>query len=123
MAEEFKTLQHTGCPPRIVEVRRCWAQGSGLRLAHELRQGVFNFLDDRSPGIQRSLQKEVVPVDTHVYQIAVKHYGLRGTGGKKATMTPKLYEEVNAKFFSIWGEYAGWAHTVRWLFFGQGNSI
>lgn len=27
-------------------------------------------------------------------------------------MTPKLYEEVNTKFFSIWGDYAGWAHSV-----------
>lgn len=29
------------------------------------------------------------------------------------TMTPKLYEEVNTKLFSAWGDYAGWAHSVR----------
>lgn len=58
-------------------------------------------------------KREVVPVDTHVYQIATKHYGMKGsTNGKKVNMTPKLYEEVNAKFLSIWGDYAGWAHTV-----------
>ncbi|KAJ3507270.1 hypothetical protein NLJ89_g6401 [Agrocybe chaxingu] len=57
-------------------------------------------------------KKEVVPVDTHVYQIAVKHYGLKSATGGKPNMTPKLYEQVNAKFFSIWGDYAGWAHTV-----------
>ena len=74
------------------------------------------FLDGHSQiRVQRFLQKEVVPVDTHVYQIAIKHYGMRGTSGKKAIVSPKLYEQVNAKFFSMWGEYAGWAHTVCWL--------
>jgi N-glycosylase/DNA lyase len=29
------------------------------------------------------------------------------------TMTPKLYEEVNTKLVSVWGDYAGWAHSVR----------
>jgi N-glycosylase/DNA lyase len=64
----------------------------------------------------RREQKEVVPVDTHVYQIAVKHYGLKGTSnGRKVTMTPKIYEDVNTKLFSVWGDYAGWAHSVRFL--------
>ena len=27
-------------------------------------------------------------------------------------MTPKLYEEVAAKLASVWGDYAGWAHSV-----------
>ncbi|KAG8889902.1 8-oxoguanine glycosylase ogg1 [Tulasnella sp. 332] len=53
----------------------------------------------------------VVPVDTHVYQIAVKHYGLRGSAGK-VPMTPLLYAQLTKKFTSIWGEYAGWAHSV-----------
>ena len=57
-------------------------------------------------------QQEVVPVDTHVHQIALKHYGLKSTSRRKATMTPKLYEELSVKFFSIWGDYAGWAHCV-----------
>ncbi|RXW18616.1 hypothetical protein EST38_g7239 [Candolleomyces aberdarensis] len=56
-------------------------------------------------------KKEVVPVDTHVHQIAVKHYGLKGSSGKTA-MTPKLYDDVNAKLYSLWGDYAGWAHSV-----------
>jgi N-glycosylase/DNA lyase len=53
-----------------------------------------------------------VPVDTHVHQIALKHYGFKSKSRGKATMTPKLYEELNAKFLSIWGNYAGWAHSV-----------
>jgi N-glycosylase/DNA lyase len=57
-------------------------------------------------------KKEVVPVDTHVHQIALKHYGFKSLSRGKATMTPKLYEDLNLKFFSIWGDYAGWAHSV-----------
>ncbi|OCH93382.1 DNA glycosylase [Obba rivulosa] len=60
-----------------------------------------------------SLDKgEVIPVDTHVQQIAAKHYGLRAPAGK-TNMTPKLYDEVSSKLTAIWGEYAGWAHCVR----------
>ena len=59
-------------------------------------------------------QREVVPVDTHVYQIAVKHYGMRGSekGNGKVTMSPKIYDEVNARLAKIWGNYAGWAQSV-----------
>ncbi|KAI0647304.1 DNA glycosylase [Trametes meyenii] len=56
-------------------------------------------------------KREVIPVDTHVHQIAVKHYGLRGTA-KATNMNPKLYDEVCAKLAAVWGEYAGWAHSV-----------
>ena len=27
-------------------------------------------------------------------------------------MTPKLYDEVSTKLANVWGEYAGWAHSV-----------
>jgi N-glycosylase/DNA lyase len=58
-------------------------------------------------------QKEVIPVDTHVHQIAIKHYGLKGaSNGKKATMTTKIYDDVNTKLLNVWGDYAGWAHSV-----------
>ncbi|KAI0724002.1 DNA glycosylase [Cerioporus squamosus] len=56
-------------------------------------------------------KREVIPVDTHVHQIAIKHYGLRGAT-KTGTMSPKLYEEVSTKLAAVWGEYAGWAHSV-----------
>ena len=59
-----------------------------------------------------------MPVDTHVLQIATKHYGLKSATRAKITMTPKLYEEINTKFFSIWGAYAGWAHCVSLWFPG-----
>ncbi|KAG8759542.1 8-oxoguanine glycosylase ogg1 [Serendipita sp. 396] len=60
-------------------------------------------------------KKAVVPVDTHVHQIALKYYGLRGTPqgkGGKVPMTPKIYEAVGTKLTQTWGEYAGWAHSV-----------
>lgn len=70
-----------------------------------------------SPGPTQISRKqcEVVPVDTHVHQIAVKHYGLPRPGGSKgkATITPKLYQEIATRLEDIWGEYAGWAHSVR----------
>jgi N-glycosylase/DNA lyase len=61
------------------------------------------------------VQKNVVPVDTHVHQIALKYYGLRGTPqgkGGKVPMTPKIYEAVGKRLVEIWGDYAGWAHSV-----------
>ncbi|KAH0827059.1 DNA glycosylase [Lanmaoa asiatica] len=58
-------------------------------------------------------KREVIPVDTHVHQIATKHYGFRSPGSsKKTSMTPKLYDEINSKLADTWGEYAGWAHSV-----------
>ncbi|KAL0063738.1 8-oxoguanine glycosylase ogg1 [Marasmius tenuissimus] len=56
-------------------------------------------------------KKEVIPCDTHVHQIAVKHYGVKSSSGK-STMSPKLYEEINTKLVNVWGPYAGWAHSV-----------
>ncbi|KAG8700899.1 8-oxoguanine glycosylase ogg1 [Ceratobasidium sp. 394] len=60
-----------------------------------------------------SLDKaEVVPVDTHVQQIATKMYGLKSRAGQSKSMTPKLYSEIATKFTDAWGPYAGWAHSV-----------
>jgi N-glycosylase/DNA lyase len=27
-------------------------------------------------------------------------------------MTPKIYDDVNTKLLNVWGDYAGWAHSV-----------
>lgn len=61
-----------------------------------------------------NFQREVVPVDTHVHQIAHRHYGVKmpAAKGGKVPMTPKLYEEVATKLADMWGDYAGWAHSV-----------
>ena len=66
-------------------------------------------------------QKDVIPVDTHVHQIATKFYGLSGSSKGKTAMNPKLYEAVSSKLTAIWGDYAGWAHSVsvglgKWIY-------
>jgi len=58
----------------------------------------------------------VIPVDTHVHQIAIKHYGFRGVSGTKQAMSPKLYGAISEKFYGVWGDYAGWAHSVSFSF-------
>ncbi|KAL5636151.1 hypothetical protein ACGC1H_004840 [Rhizoctonia solani] len=60
-----------------------------------------------------SLDKtEVVPVDTHVQQIATKMYGFKSQGKQPKAMNPRLYTEIASKFTDTWGSYAGWAHSV-----------
>lgn len=54
-------------------------------------------------------------MDTHVYQIATKHYGLQYPGKGKVAMSPKLYDEVNKRLTRVWGSYAGWAHSVNYF--------
>ncbi|KAG7092568.1 hypothetical protein E1B28_008916 [Marasmius oreades] len=56
-------------------------------------------------------KKEVIPCDTHVHQIAVKYYGVKSSPGR-STMSPKLYQEINTRLVNVWGQYAGWAHSV-----------
>lgn len=56
---------------------------------------------------------EAVPVDTHVWQIAQRDYRFgKGKAGKTATLSKALYDAVGDHFRSLWGEYAGWAHSV-----------
>lgn len=51
---------------------------------------------------------DVVPVDTHVLQIAVRDYKFKGP----KTMTQKAYHQVRQHLCSLFGEYAGWAQLV-----------
>lgn len=53
---------------------------------------------------------EAVPVDTHVWQIAVKDY--KFGKGKHASLTKATYDAIGAKFRGLWGKEAGWAHSV-----------
>lgn len=54
---------------------------------------------------------EVVPVDTHVWQIAVRDYKFGGKG-KQATLNKTTYDAIGDKFRALWGIEAGWAHSV-----------
>ncbi|KAG6449750.1 hypothetical protein O3G_MSEX006239 [Manduca sexta] len=53
---------------------------------------------------------EALPVDTHVYQIAAQNY-LPHLRGKK-NVTEKMYAEIGDHFRNLYGDMAGWAHTV-----------
>ncbi|KAF4123491.1 N-glycosylase/DNA lyase [Geosmithia morbida] len=52
---------------------------------------------------------ESVPVDTHVWQIAQRDYKF---GKKSKTFNKVMYDAVGDHFRALWGEYAGWAHSV-----------
>lgn len=54
---------------------------------------------------------EVVPVDTHVYQIAIRDYKFKGSKDLK-TMTKTIYAAIRLYFKDVFGEYAGWAQSV-----------
>lgn len=53
---------------------------------------------------------ESVPVDTHVWQIAQRDYKFGKTKAK--TLNKAMYDAVGDHFRKIWGDYAGWAHSV-----------
>lgn len=53
---------------------------------------------------------QAIPVDTHVFQIAVQNYLPKYA--KSKTVTPKMYSEIGDKFREIYGPLAGWAQTV-----------
>ncbi|KAK4704072.1 N-glycosylase/DNA lyase, partial [Phenoliferia sp. Uapishka_3] len=57
----------------------------------------------------------VVPVDTHVFQIAIRDY--KFPASKTTALTPILHNRVASLLTSLWGPYAGWAQQV--LFFAD----
>ncbi|CAO3655582.1 unnamed protein product [Mucor fragilis] len=56
-------------------------------------------------------QTESIPVDTHVWQIALRDYGF-STKKRGKTLDSKLYLQVGDHFRTLFGEYSGWAHSV-----------
>ncbi|RZF39966.1 hypothetical protein LSTR_LSTR002369 [Laodelphax striatellus] len=53
---------------------------------------------------------ESVPVDTHVFQIASQLYLPHLKSAK--TVTTKIYDEIGDHFRLLYGNEAGWAHTI-----------
>lgn len=53
---------------------------------------------------------EAVPVDTHVWQIAQRDY--KFGKGKHSSLTKDTYDAIGARFRGLWGQEAGWAHSV-----------
>ncbi|XP_076038679.1 8-oxoguanine DNA glycosylase [Oratosquilla oratoria] len=53
---------------------------------------------------------EAIPVDTHVFQIAARDYLPELQSAK--TVTDRVYQKIAEHFRSLFGELAGWAHSV-----------
>ncbi|KAL3424797.1 8-oxoguanine DNA-glycosylase [Phlyctema vagabunda] len=53
---------------------------------------------------------EAVPVDTHVWQFAQRDY--KFGKGKHKSLTKATYDAVGDYFRQLWGNEAGWAHSV-----------
>lgn len=51
---------------------------------------------------------EVVPIDTHMWQIAKLHYGAPNT----KSVSSKVYKSTSSTFFKVFGSHAGWAHSI-----------
>ncbi|KAK4058804.1 8-oxoguanine glycosylase ogg1 [Microbotryomycetes sp. JL221] len=58
---------------------------------------------------------ETVPVDTHVYQIAIRDYNFPSS--KSTSMTTILHDKVSERLKTLWGNYAGWCQQI--LFFAD----
>lgn len=58
---------------------------------------------------------ETVPVDTHVFQIAIRDYSF--PAAKNANLSPALHDKVSEFLADKWGPYAGWAQQI--LFFAD----
>ncbi|KAF9921424.1 8-oxoguanine glycosylase ogg1 [Linnemannia zychae] len=60
-----------------------------------------------------SLDKHgTIPVDTHVWQIALRDYKFRFEGKVPKTISSAVYKAVGQHFVDLFGSYAGWAHNV-----------
>lgn len=59
-----------------------------------------------------------IPVDTHVWQLSLRHYTPHLKG---KTNAPKYHPEIQAAFVKVFGDYAGWAHNT--LFISELSSI
>ncbi|GAA6004615.1 hypothetical protein JCM10207_000956 [Rhodosporidiobolus poonsookiae] len=58
---------------------------------------------------------ETVPVDTHVFQIAIRDYAFPAT--RSTALSPALHDRVAQHLASRWGAHAGWCQQV--LFFSK----
>ncbi|KAI8843987.1 DNA glycosylase [Chytriomyces cf. hyalinus JEL632] len=55
---------------------------------------------------------DAIPVDTHMWRIAKRDYGLSGSNTNGKSLTPKNYAAIGDKFREIFGDQAGWAQSL-----------
>ena len=53
---------------------------------------------------------EAIPVDTHIYQVAITDYMPHLK--KQNSVTPKIHREVSEHLRKLWGPFAGWAQAI-----------
>ncbi|KAF8643878.1 hypothetical protein AX16_008894 [Volvariella volvacea WC 439] len=97
LVENHGSTMPTG---KVAEPPELWLRELREVPTEQARQELLNFV-----GVGRKVadcillmsldKREVVPVDTHVHQIAIEHYGFKGSPGK---MTPQIYDKVATKF-------------------------
>lgn len=56
-------------------------------------------------------QLSSVPIDTHIWRIARDRYKF-SSSKQVANLNDKIYKEIGDKFRELFGEKAGWAHSV-----------
>lgn len=88
-------------------------------LRHQRRLEVQNALLEL-PGVGRKVadcvavfsldQSNAIPVDVHVWSIAVRDYCSELANNK--SLTPTVYEKVGDVFRNIFLKHAGWAHSI-----------
>ncbi len=55
----------------------------------------------------------VVPIDTHIWQLACAHY--KFPSSKYKTLTSKNYAAIGQLFKDLFGPFAGWAHLFLFV--------
>lgn len=53
-----------------------------------------------------------VPVDTHVYDIAVRDYDIKPINTKSKSINKSIYAQIQECFRMRFGEHCGWAHSI-----------
>jgi len=53
-----------------------------------------------------------IPVDTHIWQIANRDFGMDLHG---KSLTKRIYKQIGDLFRDKFGHYAGWAHQVMFI--------
>ncbi|KAG0354788.1 8-oxoguanine glycosylase ogg1 [Podila minutissima] len=91
------TLQGVG--PKVAD---CIRSSANLRANPNLTKQCLMSLDKHN----------TIPVDTHVWQIAVRDYKFRFEGKAPKAISPAIYKAVGKHFADIFGDYAGWGHSV-----------
>jgi N-glycosylase/DNA lyase len=60
-------------------------------------------------------QQDAIPVDIHVWNIALRDYDSEGLLSQVKSLTPAVYKQVGDLFRSMFPSKAGWAHSLLFV--------